>query len=175
MNQERLRKRESYPKRSCVDLKRGVMGRAPWLRITQCPYLDNRNNNLTPIMSHVHALNAAGTQLCAVDGPYEPFFSVDVSAMPVKDGKLSLVCASYQYKCLQVMDRCTKADVAKGTFKYVYNVYEEEECQSLKKRPEYKDVKCCKSTCYNPCNLPDPKKDPGVGWGFFPDTLTPCK
>jgi hypothetical protein len=26
------RERESYAKRSCVDLKRGVMGRAPWCK-----------------------------------------------------------------------------------------------------------------------------------------------
>jgi hypothetical protein len=84
------------------------------------------------------------------------------------------VCASYQYKCLKPIGRCTKADVAKGAFKYVYNVYEEEECQSLKKYPEYKDVKCCKSTGYNPCNRLDPKKDPNIGSLGFPGALTLC-
>jgi hypothetical protein len=29
---ERQRERESYAKRSCVDLKRGIMGRAPWCK-----------------------------------------------------------------------------------------------------------------------------------------------
>jgi len=112
------------------------------------------------------------TQLCAVSYD-KPFFAVVDREWPVQEGKRSYVCASYQYKCLKAIGRCTKGDVAKGTFKYVYNVYDEEECQSLKRYPEYKDVKCCKSTDYNPCNRPDPKKDP-IGRIGFPGDLTLC-